>query len=206
LFEPVWCNKQAGSCFEPGHFFLLLSDMSRARKTDNSLSLKELFNDNFRALCYFAFTYLKDQQASEDVVQDAFEALWDSYDKVSDSPKIRLSWLYNTVRNKCLNVLRHRKVEEMAGVLMAHDMEEWHESDYHRFIKSEVYKELYNAIEKLPPECRKIYKMNYFFKMTEKEIAETLSLSVNSVKSQKQRGKELLRRMLGRLVSVLLVV
>jgi RNA polymerase sigma-70 factor (family 1) len=181
--------------------------MSKVRadnRQHESMLLEKLFEENFRGLCYFAYTFLKDRQEAEDVVQDAFMSLWSSIDTISGSPKSCLSWLYNTIRNRCLNVLRHRKVEETAETIISESQPEWHEEEMQNLIRSEVYKELYNAIEKLPAECRKIYKMTYFFKMSEREIADTLSLSVNSVKSQKQRGKELLRRTLGRILSIVL--
>jgi RNA polymerase sigma factor (sigma-70 family) len=55
-------------------------------------------------------------------------------------------------------------------------------------IRSEVLNEINLAIQKLPSSCQQIFRMGYLEGLTNPEIAETLSISINTVKTQKQRA------------------
>jgi len=117
------------------------------------------------------------------------------------------SYLYSAVRNKCLNVIRHEKVKNQAQESdLLSNPSFWEDDHQAALIKAEVYKEIYDAIACLPKQCRKIYEMTYYQKLSEKEIAEALSISIHSVKSQKQRGKQLLKEHLKDLFAFLICI
>lgn len=56
-------------------------------------------------------------------------------------------------------------------------------------MESEVVTELFEAIDELPERCREIFYMAYLQEKEEKQIAELLRVSVNTVKTQKQRPR-----------------
>lgn len=58
-----------------------------------------------------------------------------------------------------------------------------------RQMESEVVTELFEAIDELPERCREIFYMAYLQEKEEKQIAELLRVSVNTVKTQKQRPR-----------------
>ena len=60
-------------------------------------------------------------------------------------------------------------------------------------IKQGVVAAIYNAIEELPEECRKVFKKLYFEEKTPAEIAEELHLKVSTVYNQKSRALNALR-------------
>lgn len=64
---------------------------------------------------------------------------------------------------------------------------------------TEVVTELFEAIDELPERCREIFYMAYLQEKEEKQIAELLRVSVNTVKTQKQRAKAYLKGRLGEL-------
>jgi RNA polymerase sigma-70 factor (ECF subfamily) len=169
--------------------------------------IESLFAGNYSALCFFAYSFLKDKDAAEDIAQESFECLWTNFENVTGQTSSQLSYLYTIARNKCLNILRHTKVRDRAHNedLPALDAL-WEEDHQENLIRSEVYNEIFNAIQRLPAQCRKIYEMAYFQEMPEKKIADTLNISVHSVKSQKQRGKKLLKKYLKDLFVLLISV
>ncbi|MDD2242788.1 MAG: sigma-70 family RNA polymerase sigma factor, partial [Bacteroidales bacterium] len=63
-------------------------------------------------------------------------------------------------------------------------------------IESEVLWEVFSKVEQLPAECKKVFKLSYLENMSNQEIADMLSISVNTVKSQKSRAKQLLKESL----------
>ncbi|MFV0377330.1 MAG: RNA polymerase sigma-70 factor [Mangrovibacterium sp.] len=174
---------------------------------EKARTLEKLFAKSYSALCFFAFSFLKDEEAAEDIAQEAFESLWVNFEKIENIHAVQLSYLYNTTRNKCLNSIRHEKVKnELSDKQESELFVNWETDHLDTLIKSEVYNELFSAIASLPAQCRKIYEMTYLEKMSEKEIAERLSISIHSVKSQKQRGKQLLKETLKDLFAVLVSI
>lgn len=183
--------------------------MTNERNThrEKAKALEKLFTRSYSALCFFAFSFLKDEVAAEDVAQEAFESLWVNFEKIENLHAVQLSYLYNTTRNKCLNSIRHEKVKnQLSGKQEAEPYLNWETDHLEALIKSEVYNEILVALENLPAQCRRIYEMTYLKKMSEREIAEILSISINSVKSQKQRGKQLLKEVLKDLFALLVSV
>lgn len=75
------------------------------------LDFKQVFDQYFNSLVLFADRYLGEREESESLVQDAFLALWENRLEFPDELSVK-AYLYSTVRNKALNVLKHRKIEQ----------------------------------------------------------------------------------------------
>jgi RNA polymerase sigma-70 factor (ECF subfamily) len=63
------------------------------------------------------------------------------------------------------------------------------------YVKEEIYNQLFAAIDRLPERQREVLLLT-MEKRKVKEIAELMSISINSVKTQKQRAMETLRKAL----------
>ena len=55
-------------------------------------------------------------------------------------------------------------------------------------IETEIFSRLRKAIEKLPRECRKVFELCYFEGMNNEKAAQTLRISIETVKAQKKRA------------------
>lgn len=150
-----------------------------------------LFRNNYARLYYHALQLVHDKDGAEDLVQEAFTKLWRRRTDF-DNEFAAKSFLYLTVRNAGLNVLRHEKVKERFA---HHRSEEPFEESaaLHKIIKAEALGEIYRSIEELPEGCRNVFKMGYLQELKNHEIAEQLNISVNTVKTQKARALQLLR-------------
>lgn len=67
-------------------------------------------------------------------------------------------------------------------------------------IETEIFSRLRKAIEKLPRECRKVFELCYFEGMNNEKAAQTLRISIETVKAQKKRGKQILQKKSARVV------
>lgn len=67
------------------------------------------------------------------------------------------------------------------------------ESVLERMMEAEVLASVYSALQQLPEGCRSVLNLGYFQGLKNGEIASRLSVSVNTVKSQKLRAIRLLR-------------
>ncbi|MBD8488109.1 RNA polymerase sigma-70 factor [Echinicola sp. CAU 1574] len=161
----------------------------------NLSDLETIFYAYHRKLVYFAFQYLKDQDLSEDVVQEVFIKLSQN-DLLLRQDRLAIQhYLYKAVKNKCFNLIRDQKVHDRVKEQLTES--EWDDQTIiHKIIQSEVIAELYAAISSLPEKCQEISRMGYLHGKTNQEIAQELGVSVNTVKTQKQRGLKLLRHKL----------
>jgi len=153
---------------------------------------RELFDRYHNRLCYFATALLTTDQNAEDVVQEAFVKLWQKKGHFHNLPAIK-AFLYITVKNHCLNIYKHDRVVRKYGDLL----EEEQDADVTvRLIEAEVLETVYQALQKLPSGCRNVLRLSYFEEMKNKEVADHLRISINTVKTQKKRGLQLLRTIL----------
>ena len=72
----------------------------------------ELYEKHYRPLVMFAMRYLEHNEDAEDIVQDLFVAVWESEEKFMSEQGLYV-FLYNSVRNACLNFLKHKQVEKI---------------------------------------------------------------------------------------------
>ena len=150
--------------------------------------IKELFFRYYRPLCLYALHYLKDADAVEDVVQEAFTAFWQrDGEKRPDNPG---SYLYTMVRNRCIDALRRAgrepervQPEDASGVIDDGQAEE----------RAEQEARLWAAVERLPGKRRELLLMSKRDGMSYEEIAKATRLSVNTVRNQISRALQNLR-------------
>lgn len=155
-------------------------------------SFEELFRDNYAKLCHFAIQFLKDDDTAKDIVQEVFVTYWNMPDKPAYDAIGVNSFLYSSVRNACLNKLRRQKLEQ--GFLNEQDADPAEDAvALNSMIRSEVIAELHKVITTLPDNCQKIFRMGYLEGLKNPQIANELGISINTVKTQKKRGMQLLK-------------
>lgn len=156
-----------------------------------SVKLKHLFEEYYLRLCYFANKMIDSRETSEDIVQDAFVALWGEKTGFKDENHAK-NYLYLTVKNACLNHLRHNEVtKRFAESQNSSEVEE--EKISQNIIRAELTGQIHSAIASLPKGCGQVLTLAYFDGLKNKEIANHLRISVNTVKTQKARALQLLR-------------
>lgn len=154
------------------------------------------------ALRYFAAKYIEDSAAIDDIVQDAFVSLWERHTDFETENALK-SFLYTTVKNNCLNVIRHRGVQNRYTEVMY--QEEPKESFLDRILEAEIFKLLLEVFNELPPACREVYRLSLEGKKHE-EIAEELKISINTVKKHKNNANHYMRERLKHILVFLLSI
>lgn len=150
-----------------------------------------IFRTYYARLCYYASKILAGREGAEDIVQEVFVKVFNQR-RIYPDEVARKNYLYLSVRNACLNFIRHHKVEQK--YLAAQPADEAEEAQgLHKIIDAEVMAELNKAIASLPEGCRKVFSLGYLEGFSNQQIAEQLQVSVNTVKTQKARALQLLR-------------
>jgi RNA polymerase sigma-70 factor (ECF subfamily) len=159
---------------------------------NDNFSIELLFRSHYARLCYFAFKLIDNQETAEDIVQDSFLKLWHQGISIKDETATK-AYLYQMVRNTCLNKIRHAEVEKRFADSQKALPNVENEYSLEWIIKAEVLGEIHKAIETLPAGCREVLKLAYFESQKNEEIAQLLGISINTVKTQKARALKLLR-------------
>lgn len=159
------------------------------------MDVEGIFRLYYHRLCHFAWQLIQDKSVVEDLVQDVFVYLWDHPEAIKGGEQALQSFLYAAVRHRCYNHVRRQKVQLRYQHLTSTSTAE--EASYlDKVIRAEVVGELSAALGQLPRACREVVHLGYLEGMSNVEIAEHLHISINTVKTQKQRALKTLRRLL----------
>lgn len=157
-------------------------------KDSNLLNLdkkkfKSFYDLYFGALCSFGNRYVQDRFMVEDFVQEAFISLWKK--RINFNHQLALkSFLYTTVRNKCLNHLKHQIVIKKQEEKLIYELESDQAVSNH-IIEEETFNQLIQEIKDLPASSQKVMLLA-LNGLKNQEIATELEISVNTVKTQKK--------------------
>jgi len=141
-----------------------------------NFSIDHCFKQLYRPLCLYALHFVEDVDVAEDIVQEAFVALWERREEVRD---IR-SYLYASVRNGCLTCLRKRSGYTKTAIedIPAEELEDMASKEAR----------LWSAIDALPDRRRQILLLAKRDGLKYEEIARQLNISVNTVRNQMSKA------------------
>ena len=155
-----------------------------------------LYDKYCEPIYFFAFQLTGNREAAEDITAEAFVKLWQKRASIQDSLKIK-SYLYAIVHNAAADHNRHARKEEKNQTAYSSYQEGDTETPVLQLmIRTEFMQQLYNAMDELPSQCRKIMKLSYIEGKSYREIALAMNLSPKTVRNQKLRGIVLIRKML----------
>jgi RNA polymerase sigma factor (sigma-70 family) len=140
---------------------------------------------------------------AEEIVQDAFMAVWrnpGAYD--ADRGSVR-SWLMGLVHHRAVDLVRreeaHRRRSE-ASIPQAMEEQADHADEIvDRLGAPAERRAVRSALEGLPPEQREVLEMMYFAGLSQSQIAERTGTPLGTVKSRTLLG---MRRMRGSLAEL----
>lgn len=129
--------------------------------------------------------------------------LWKRKDTMKVGEQIQ-AFLYRAVYTRALNVLKHRDIVSgyEAVMLEIHKKRvEFYQPDSNDVVKriedAELRRKLSDAINELPDKCRMVFKLSYLHDMKNKEIADTMGVSLRTVEAHMYKALKLLRDKLG---------
>jgi RNA polymerase sigma-70 factor (sigma-E family) len=150
-----------------------------------------LFQTHALALKKLAFLMTGDQPTAEDIVQDAFLGLYRRWRSLDDADKA-LGYLRISVLNGCRSV--HRVRFRRQGITL--DAPEDTASAEDLALLGEANRQVLVAIRRLPARQREAVVLRYYLDMTEDQAAQSMGVSLGTVKSATSRGLAALARML----------
>ena len=161
--------------------------------------MTELYDTIGTKLFSLSYQILNNRWDAEEVVQDAFTALWKKPQAFNPQKGKLTSWLMVLVRNRSVDRYRSRKRrKDTTSIEVSLEVQPVDESIDIATSASQTDENqlLGNAIEKLPPKQLTVLKLSYFKGLTHPEIAQELGISLGTVKSRIRLGVDKLKQSL----------
>lgn len=162
-------------------------------KKGSTRALHDIHNLYYSSLRNFAGGLLGDIPAAEDIVTEVFVILWKKQQDFETLQNVK-AFLYISTRNACINYVKKTQRDSVLKVGFLHYLSADHEEFIlNEMIRTEVMGQIYEAIEALPSQCKRVFKLCYIEGLNNSEIAREFKISVNTVKNHKVRALGLLR-------------
>ncbi len=162
-------------------------------------SFEKLFREYFPTLMAFAKKILVEEDDAREVVQQVFITIWEKRQEIDLSVSLK-SYLFTSVHNRSLNMIRDRK--KFSGAEVPDVPGKW---DVSNVIESmELEEKIMEVIGTLPEKCREVFELSRFDGLKYNEIADKLDISVKTVENQMSKALKILREKLLKYMSILL--
>jgi RNA polymerase sigma factor (sigma-70 family) len=137
---------------------------------------------------------LKDEDRSNDIVQDTYEKLWRHVSEIEFT--VVKSWLFSTAYHNMIDIIRREK--KMTAMEPEHEREMIHDNQY-----SDLNEVLHEALERLPEQQKTSVMLRDYEGYSYKEIGDITGLSEAQVKINIYRGRIALRNYIGKIETVI---
>jgi|SRR5208283_6141220 len=162
-------------------------------KNGDLKSFELVFNSYYHRLQKYAQSIVHDNDIAGDMVKDTFVKWWENRDNYSVN--ISLSgFLYRSVHNHCINYVTRNNTfqttfeSDLKAPISELDLSTSSDYPIEQLYATEIQEQIEKAVDKLPDQCREIFKLSRTQYLTHEEIGQKLNISANTVKVQIYRA------------------
>lgn len=176
-------------------------------KKGDDKAYKFLFDHHYAVLCKFANELIQDPFIAETIVGDLIFHIWEIRDSFNITTSLR-SYLIKATRNRCYNYLSQKNVlhETALSKLDNHVLENHTDNQQHplgQLLEKELEDEIICSVNRLNPECRRVFIKSRFECKKNEEIAIELGISLNTVKYHLKNALASMRQDLEKYITAL---
>ncbi len=165
----------------------------------NEDAFKKLYTIYFSRLNDFAKKVTRDDEISQDIVQEVFVKIWEKRSELKGvNPE---AFLFRLVRNRCIDYIKHLRVvnNRMEEVRTKSKYEELYRIDFignepYILIEQELRDKIESVIRTLPDRCREVFILSRMQGLKNREIAEKLNINIKNVERHLSRAFEAFRK------------
>ena len=155
-------------------------------------TLTDLYHAHRLGLVRMAVLLVDHQDLAEDVVQEAFTALYQRHGEQLDDLDNALGYLRTSVVNGARSMLRRRRTAR--EYVPPHEADAPSAEDH--AVLNDEHRRVLVALQELTTRQREVLVLRYWSDLSEAQIAETLGLSRGAVKSTASRALDALEKQL----------
>jgi RNA polymerase sigma-70 factor, ECF subfamily len=147
------------------------------------LAFRAIYDRHAAAAHGLAYRMLRERAAAEDVVQEAFIALWRGrHDYRPERGSLR-SWLLTITRNRAIDAIRRTCRDTRTEFVADRDREALERTDEEAMLHLEAVG-IGIALQSLPDAQRQAVELSYFGGLSQREIADRLGIPLGTVKGR----------------------
>lgn len=157
-------------------------------------AFNSLFRHFYTYLVHFSADIVHAKDPAEEIVSDVFVKIWQQRHDITRIEKLRI-FLFIAVKNRSFNYLRNYPSARTVELTQVHAAGALHDTGpEEEMIFAELQALLNQAIEELPDQCRRIFKLIKEDRLKYKEVAEILQISPRTVETQLYRAIKKIRK------------
>jgi RNA polymerase sigma-70 factor, ECF subfamily len=180
-------------------------DISEARDRDLVRRVRDRDEEAFRGLFAryaptakaLAFRVVRQSHLAEEIVQEAFMAVWRNPDAYDDGRGSVRSWLMGMVHHRAVDLVRreeaYRRRAEDSIAEAKQEQVDHAEEVTERMALPQERRIVREALDELPPEQRAVLEMMYFDGLSQSQVAQKTGLPLGTVKSRTLLGMRRMR-------------
>lgn len=155
---------------------------------------EHVFRQYHAPLFFYALKFVNNTDVAKDLVQDTFLGVLNV--GASDEIKNLKAYLYKSLRNNCLNYIKHDKAtSEFARAEQERQRREIQYYDVHQaLVERELHQKIIEVIDELPEKYKTPFNLSRFEELSNKEIAKQLNIPLRTVETQIFRALKMLRK------------
>ncbi len=179
------------------------AELTDLLKSGDQAAFTEIY-DRYNGLLYvFAYKRLRDREEAKDLIHELFLTLWTNRESLLLTNSL-VAYLYSATRNRVVNFITHRKIEERYIDSFQYYLDNAHNGTTDHLARhNELNAFIESEIATLSPRMRLVFELSRKTNLTRKEIAEQLNISEETVKSQMHSALKILKVKLGPLFCIL---
>ena len=160
-------------------------------KNQNDLDhdLQHIFDKYAKNLCLYALNYLETEADAEDIMQDVLIRCWEKRDILLSDEKVIKTYLFNSVRNACLDKIEKKDVMRYHIDIIKQEIIDEETITFDEKLLLEIREEL----AQMPDQTQKVITRVFMQDMKYQEVADDLHISINTVKTLLRNGIKHLR-------------
>jgi RNA polymerase sigma-70 factor (family 1) len=140
-----------------------------------------------------AFQKTNCRETSREFVQDVFMELYIHRDTLQLDTSLQ-PYLFTILRNKIYNYYRHLLVQQKYNQHISYLGEEREREPGEVVENKELRNKVDSVIQHLPPQCKAVFLLRKDGQLSNKEIAQRLNISVNTVEQHIRKARSVLRK------------
>ena len=169
--------------------------MVKGLRAGHESTYARLFHEFYPPLTLFANRYVNDLDTARDLVQDLFVSIYENRKSLRITSSIK-SYLYQSVRNRCLNHLKRIQVGKQ-HLEQQEEHAKTADSLEDLIYKNELEHRIFQIVSGLSPKCREVFSLSRVNGLKNPEIAEQLDLSIRTVETHISNALKILHEKLG---------
>jgi len=177
----------------------------KALKSGDAAAFERVYDLYKHPLYATALRYLKDEQLAEDALQDVFVKLWQNRQTIDERQSLR-SFLFVCMKNHVLNVIRTEQNRIKAALRANQNREKVSHQTESDIALKDLRTYLDTSLSALPDRKKKIAQLSIIEGYSNQEIATTLQISENTVRSQLSQAKKVIRHFLEQTLVLLILL